>query len=146
MRHAWGLLGILWLQAGCALAQPAIPGGASVPSRASGSTRLQAVSTVTVEQARKRLDADATLRLIDVRNPDEFAENHISRADLLPLGELEAWAPTLDPKKPLVLICRSGRRSGVAADALARKGFASIVSVEGGMLAWESAGFPVVRP
>ncbi len=147
MHRSLGLLGVLLLQAGCALAQPfptATPSTAQ--ARGVSTVRTATVSTVTVQKASQMLQADASLRLVDVRNPDEFAETRIARAELLPLPELEKWAPKLDPRKPVVLICRSGRRSGVAAETLVKRGFASVVSVEGGMLAWEAAGLPVVRP
>ena len=147
MHRSLGLLGVLLLQAGCALAQPFPTATPSTAQARSVSTiRTAAVPTVTVQKASQMLQADASLRLVDVRNPDEFAETRIARAELLPLPEIENWAPKLDPRKPLVLICRSGRRSGTAAEALVKRGFTSVVSVEGGMLAWEAAGLPVVRP
>jgi|GEM_PF-7073223 len=148
MHRSLGWLGVLLLQAGCAVAHPVSlsPSTGSLAPASTASLRTTAVLTVSVEQARQRLQADPALRLVDVRNLDEFAESRIARAELLPLPELEKWAPKLDPRKPLVLICRSGRRSGAAAEALAKRGFASVVSVDGGMLAWEAAGYPVIRP
>lgn len=75
-------------------------------------------------------------RLIDVRTPEEYADDHIEGAENLPLDELDEWAPTLDPDDDIVLICRSGRRSGIARDELAARGFQRPHNVLGGMLAW----------
>lgn len=84
--------------------------------------------------------------LIDVREPDEFAQGHAPGARLIPLGQLPARLAELAAQnnKPVVLICRSGRRSAVAADVLNKAGFSRVVNVSGGMLAWQQAGLPVV--
>ncbi|PKN56684.1 MAG: hypothetical protein CVU56_14800 [Deltaproteobacteria bacterium HGW-Deltaproteobacteria-14] len=78
------------------------------------------------------------VRLVDVREPHELRGplGHIEGAENLPLLELLGGARKLDPAQPLVLICRSGRRSAQAANALRRQGVSTVASVEGGMLAW----------
>ncbi len=96
--------------------------------------------------------------LVDVREPDEFAEGHIPGAINIPRGLLEfevdghpAVAMRSDPAlshrhRPLVLYCLSGGRSALAAEALHRLGFASPLSLAGGILHWQDAGLPVARP
>lgn len=79
--------------------------------------------------------------LVDVREPDEFAEVHAAGARLVPLGELsERWEEL--PKQPLVLICRSGVRSARAAEFLETKGY-EVINLAGGTQAWQEAGLPV---
>ncbi|MFY0579525.1 rhodanese-like domain-containing protein [Cystobacter fuscus] len=77
------------------------------------------------------------VRRIDVREPDEFEGplGHLSRAELVPLGTLEDACATWSRATPLLLICRSGRRSVTAAEILARRGFGRLYNLKGGMLA-----------
>ena len=88
---------------------------------------------------------DAPHLLLDVREQDEWDDGHAAAATLIPLGELEARYGELDPALPVAVICRSGRRSLMAAAYLKERGFANPVSVAGGMIAWAEAGHPVVR-
>jgi rhodanese-related sulfurtransferase len=77
-------------------------------------------------------------KLVDVREPHELVGplGQIEGVKNMPLLQLLGHERQLDPTEPLVLVCRSGRRSGLAAKALAEHGFAAVASVEGGMLAW----------
>lgn len=77
----------------------------------------------------------AGAQLIDVRQPDEFASGSLPGARNLPLGELSARADELDPSRRVVLLCRSGARSGRAAEYLQTIGFADVVNLSGGMMA-----------
>jgi rhodanese-related sulfurtransferase len=83
-------------------------------------------------------------RIVDVREPAELDEDgRVPGAVHIPLGDLSQRAPEL-AGEPVVLICRSGVRSAMAADALRASGFEAY-SVDGGILAWEAAGLPVER-
>ena len=93
------------------------------------------------EAARAR--AAGTAQLVDVREPDEWAEGRIPGAVHIPLGDLPARAGEVDPTRPVIAVCRSGRRSLAAADALLAAGFAEAASLAGGMIAWREAGQPV---
>ena len=79
--------------------------------------------------------------LVDVREPAEWTAGHAPQAEHRPLGDLDPAA--LDPDLPIVAICRSGNRSGKAADLLAAAGV-RVHNVAGGMKAWAEAGLPVV--
>ena len=86
----------------------------------------------------------AGARLVDVREADELqADGLIAGALHVPLGELSERAAELSGE-PVVLVCRSGVRSAMAADALRASGFEAY-SVDGGILAWEREGLPVER-
>jgi rhodanese-related sulfurtransferase len=84
--------------------------------------------------------------LVDVREPEEYAQGHAPGATLIPLGQLEQRLSELGSRKdrPIALICRSGSRSGKAQVLLEKAGFTKAVNVEGGMNAWSQAGLPVV--
>lgn len=80
------------------------------------------------------------LRLVDVREPHELTGplGRVEGAQNVPLADLLARGLDADRSESVVFICRSGRRSAQAAEALARFGFDSVGSVEGGMLAWNA--------
>ena len=86
----------------------------------------------------------AGARLVDVREPDELrTDGRIPGALHVPLGELAQRADELAGEQVLV-VCRSGARSAMAADALRASGF-DAYNVDGGIIAWERAGLPVER-
>lgn len=87
------------------------------------------------------------VRLIDVREPAEFTGElgHVADAELVPLATLSAAAQSWDRGAPLVTICKSGGRSGVAAARLESMGFQRVASMHGGMMLWNDEGRPAVR-
>lgn len=86
-------------------------------------------------------------RVIDVREPHEFdAElGHVAGAELVPLATVQSVAASWDRAAPLVIVCRSGGRSGRAALALLAMGFGKVVSMRGGMLEWNAAHLAAER-
>jgi rhodanese-related sulfurtransferase len=91
--------------------------------------------------------ARGNVRIVDVREPDEYVGElgHLEGAELVPLAAVEQKAADWDKAQEIVLVCRSGGRSGRAAAALARMGFQKVVNMAGGMLAVNEAKLPVVR-
>ncbi len=87
------------------------------------------------------------VRVVDVREPDEFhgPEGSIDVAQSVPLAALERQAERWDPHEPVVLVCRSGRRSERAVEQLRSLGFHRVASLTGGMLAWRASSLPTVR-
>ncbi len=86
-------------------------------------------------------------RIVDVREPNEFNNDlgHVQGSELVPLGTVASAAQSWIREAPLVLVCRSGGRSGKAALALQAMGFTRVVSLRGGMLAWQARRLPAVR-
>jgi rhodanese-related sulfurtransferase len=83
--------------------------------------------------------------MVDVREDEELRdEGRIPGARHIPLGELPQRAAELPADRAVVMVCRSGTRSALAADALRASGFEAY-NVDGGILAWERAGLPVDR-
>lgn len=99
------------------------------------------IPQISPEQAQTRQQAGATL--VDVREADEWGEEHIAGARHIPLGQIQQRAGELDPNAELIMVCRSGRRSQSAALALHRAGFTNVSNMAGGMLAWEEKKLPV---
>lgn len=91
---------------------------------------------VSPAEAKELVDAGA--QLVDVRTPEEYEAGHVPGARLVPLETLESDSG-LDHETPVVIYCRSGDRSGMAADAFAASGW-DARSIAGGLLAWEEAG------
>ena len=75
-------------------------------------------------------------RLIDVRDPHEYAINRIPGAELRPLGQLREWQAELDPAEEYVVHCKSGMRSLQAVEELRAAGFARVRSMRGGINAY----------
>ena len=84
-------------------------------------------------------------RLVDVREPSEFRGElgHVPGAELVPLATLEAAATDWPRHAPLVVVCRSGSRSGKAAATLVAMGFQHVTNLEGGTQGYRDAGLPV---
>ena len=85
--------------------------------------------------------ADAVF--LDVREPDEWQAGHIAGAVHIPLADLPARVGELSPDDDLVVICRSGARSGRAVAWLNQNGF-DVLNVDGGMVAWAASGQAMV--
>ncbi len=97
------------------------------------------VPTATADEAHHLL-ADGGregYNLIDVRQPKEYADQHLPGAILIPLGELKDRLADIDPAKPTIVYCRSGVRSRSAAILLLAAGRTEVVSMAGGINAWE---------
>jgi rhodanese-related sulfurtransferase len=92
-------------------------------------------------------EADALVRegalLLDVREREEWDAGHAPAANLVPLGELPARLDEVPPDGTVVVVCRSGGRSALAARALIARG-RDARNLAGGMQAWAAAGLPVV--
>ena len=81
--------------------------------------------------------------LVDVREPVEHAEEHITGSRLIPLGELEKRTHEISRDQPLVITCRSGKRGGQAMEKLGALGYTNVSNLEGGIEAWKAAGHEV---
>lgn len=110
------------------LAAAANAAGLLAPSPAGGAMDAQ---TLRAQQAH-----NAALFLLDVREPDEYAAGHIDGATLIPLGSLQSRAAELPKDRPIVVYCRSGRRSAEAVSQLHALGFDTAVNLTGGYTRW----------
>jgi len=96
-------------------------------------------------QAASEIDAGGVV-LVDTREPHEYEEAHIEGGRLVPPGILpdEIASVVPDRSQRVILYCRSGNRSGKAAEEMAGLGYENVANVGGGILAWQEEGLPVV--
>ena len=95
-----------------------------------------AMRPITVTELKARMDAGDAPLVVDVREPREFEICRIPGAILIPLGQLPSRAHELDPRREVVLQCRSGVRSARATMLLRDLGFTLARNLTGGILAW----------
>lgn len=93
--------------------------------------------SITPKQAKEIMDNEESYIILDVREQNEYDEGHIPKAVLIPYTEIENRAEELLPgKEQLILVyCRSGRRSKIAAESLARLGYTNVKEF-GGIIDW----------
>lgn len=94
------------------------------------------------EEAKALIDS-GQVTVIDVREPGEYARDHIAQAKLVPLAKIISAAAANVTTDNVIFICEVGQRSGVAAEVAASLGLDNLYNLEGGMTAWRQRGFPV---
>jgi len=99
---------------------------------------------ITPLEVQQRLAQGERLYLLDVREREEYAEAHIPNSVLIPLRQLSRKLSSIPKDATIIAICRSGNRSGVAADLLRRAGYSNVLNLRGGIIAWARAGLPLV--
>ena len=102
------------------------------------------IREVTVDETRARIQANAEVRLIDVREDNEWEAAHAAGAEHLGKGIIERDIETTVPDKSteLILYCGGGYRSALAADVLQQMGYTNVFSMAGGWKTWKEAGAP----
>ncbi|MEO7496104.1 MAG: rhodanese-like domain-containing protein [Massilia sp.] len=85
--------------------------------------------------------------LVDVRTAEEFAKGHLRDAKNIPLADLSTRIGELEKSKSrtVVVICQAGNRADKAVRQLAAAGFSDVLSLEGGVAAWQGAGLPLAK-
>jgi adenylyltransferase/sulfurtransferase len=91
---------------------------------------------ITAVELKHRLDRGDQLRIIDVREPNEYQINRIEGSTLIPLGDIPKRYIELDPEEEVVVQCKVGGRSARAADFLRSVGFKRVLNLKGGILDW----------
>ena len=138
---------ILALAVGCSSQETGSSTGTAAPATVESAPAGEGSGwvTVDVETAHEALSSNEGAQLVDVREPEEWAETGVPQgAVLVPLGDLESRAASeLAADRPVYVICRSGNRSQTGSDILVGLGFAEVYNVDGGINAWLAAGLPV---
>ena len=109
------------------------------------------VAAVSPEQTPAEVSAGAVL--LDVRETEECQHGHIDGSLQIPRGVLGVLRrpagphhpEALDPSRRVIVVCRSGARAALAAVTLQTMGYADVAVLDGGLIAWQDAGLPVVE-
>jgi len=107
------------------------------------------IASISPQELSRLQQSGQTVELIDVRTPVEFQELHVEFARNVPLDRLDPQAIQAERNghadQPLYVVCRSGNRSKQACEKLLAAGLTNVVNVDGGTVACEATGLPVVR-
>lgn len=130
----------------CGGAAPAAP-ASEAPAAEAAAPEIDLASlpqTVDVSTAYELSQRD-DVYMLDVREQYEYDEKHIPEINLLPMSELQGRVSEIPTDKTVIVTCRTGNRSGQVTDFLRASGFDNVHNMDGGILAWEQAGYPVSR-
>jgi phage shock protein E len=130
MRTQTIVIAVLLLLAGPVLAQSEAP--------------PEAPSIAASELSARRASGTAPV-VIDVRTAEEYAAGHIPGALNIPFDEVAQRISEVDAPHGVALYCMVGPRARKGESALLNAGYASVLHLEGGLAAWQAAGFPVER-
>lgn len=103
-------------------------------------------TTIGTDEAREMIGRG--VRVIDVRQPDEWQSGHIAEASLLPINGIYAFGHALQelnlpPDEEVIFVCRSGQRSASASEIALVAGLRKVYNLANGMNGWVSRGYPV---
>jgi adenylyltransferase/sulfurtransferase len=91
---------------------------------------------ITALELKRRLDRGDALKIVDVREPNEYQINRIPGSQLIPLGDIPKRYEELNKNDEIIVQCKSGARSAKAADFLRSVGFTRVLNLKGGILDW----------
>jgi phage shock protein E len=122
---------------GTTTASGTLPTTATTATTAPESTNAAAVRKISPPDAKAKLAENPQILLLDVRTAEEYETGHIEGSKLLPYDEIESRAGELpaDKQNPIIVYCRTGRRSAIAADTLLRLGYTTVYDL-GGIQDW----------
>jgi len=103
------------------------------------------VTNLNVSDFAKKV-SDSSVVVLDVRTPGEFQEGHLQNAINVDYEGMNFAGEVnkLDKSKTYAVYCRSGRRSGLATEVMAKNGFKSVFNLNGGVIEWQNAGQQLV--
>lgn len=134
------LLLMLATAVACGGATEAAPAPETAVEAAIG--ELDLADTVDVQTVASVKDREDVF-VIDVREQWEYDEAHIPGVTLIPMGEVANRLAEIPTDKEVIVTCRSGNRSGQITDFLRQQGFDNVHNMDGGILAWQAAGYDV---
>ncbi|MCZ6756489.1 MAG: rhodanese-like domain-containing protein, partial [Gemmatimonadetes bacterium] len=121
-----------------------VPGTALESWQAEGASR-GTITMINVDQLHERMQR-GEVAVVDVRGASEWQEGHLPGVPNIPVGYLVDRREELPRDRPLVLQCRSGARSAIAASVLQAAGMTNVVNLVGGYAEWVVRGLPVEMP
>lgn len=102
------------------------------------------MNEITVQELKEKLDNGEDFQLIDVREDFEYETSNLG-GQLIPLGGILIEADKISKDKPVVVMCRSGKRSAAAIMQLQQLGYTNLSNLQGGILAWAAEVDPTLN-
>lgn len=116
----------------------------TAPAFAESEASPEAPGIAPSELSARRASGTAPV-VIDVRTPEEYAAGHIPEALNIPFDQVAKRISEVDAPHGVALYCMVGPRARLGEAALLGAGYTSVLVLEGGLAAWQAAGFPVER-
>ncbi|MCG7848630.1 MAG: rhodanese-like domain-containing protein [ANME-2 cluster archaeon] len=101
-------------------------------------------TNVSVDEAKVMVDSGEYF-LLDVRTQEEYDAGHITDAVLIPHDELQDRLDELPTDLPILVYCRTARRSAIAGEILTDNGYLEVYNLAGGIVDWEKKGYPIEK-
>ncbi len=98
------------------------------------------------ELAQRLDDQSEGIRVIDVREMNEFTTGSMPGAEAMPMASIPVRMDELQQDKELIIICRSGARSAQVCMFLQQQGFENVFNLRGGLMSWARLGLPIEQP
>ena len=99
---------------------------------------------ISVQELKEKIDNGEDFQLIDVREDFEYEMSNLG-GTLIPLGGILIETDKIETEKPVVVMCRSGKRSAVAIMQLEQQGFTNLYNLQGGITAWAQEIDPTLQ-
>jgi rhodanese-related sulfurtransferase len=93
------------------------------------------MNEISVRELKEKIDKGEDIQIVDVREPFEYEMSNIG-GDNIPLAGILIESDKIDTEKPVIMVCRTGRRSGVACMQLEQLGYDNLYNLEGGLVDW----------
>jgi|SRR5690606_8356532 len=93
------------------------------------------METITVDELKEKIDKKEDFQLVDVRETFEYETSNIN-GENIPLANILLEKDKIAQDKPVIIHCRSGKRSAQAIKLLEGQGFSNLANLEGGIIAW----------
>ena len=138
---------ILAILTGAVLFSVGIPGCSKTPSNTIAGQIIKKISIVEAYALVQANSGKFDFVLLDVRTPSEFDDGHLSGAIMIDFGSanFKNEVGKLDKNKRYLVYCRTSHRSGLAVAEMKNLGFIEVYDMDGGIVAWQSAGYPTVK-
>lgn len=105
---------------------------------------LTKMKEISVQELKEKQDKGEDFQIIDVREDFEYEMSNLG-GELIPLGGILIEADKVDKTKPVVVMCRSGKRSAAAIMQLEQLGYTNLYNLRGGILAWADEIDPTIN-
>ncbi len=105
---------------------------------------MNGIPQLSVKELKQRIDAGEDVFILDVREPFEYQIANLG-GTLIPMNDVPRRLAEIDRDREIVVQCKSGGRSQMAAEFLAKNGFQKVHNLTGGIIAWSSEIDPSVR-